>query len=308
MISSIFGKTKPINFIILLGFLFFLYWIVQYQLFQNAFSASEMVLETIVLSILLFSVFIVDFIVKRNKLTANNSFAMLYFTLFFLVFPEVFRDSNAILANLFLLLAIRRLLSIKSLKEIKLKIFDATLWILVASLFYDWAVLFIAMVLIIISVYEPRNSKNWLAILSAFISFSLLTAMVFLSTNNESYLLEHYNFKMGNTRSYFTNIKLGIYVLINVGLIVWSFWKYNTSGIGKIVTLQIAALLFGIGLLISILNSTKDSYAITITFLPSVIFMCNYLESIKKHNVLEMILITSILIPILVFSFKLFEI
>ena len=146
MISSIFEKTKPVNFIILLVFLFLFYWSVQFYLFDFEISEVEIMPSIGILAILLFSVFVVDFIVKRNKLTGTNSYAILFFTLLFVVFPETLGDSKAILTSFFLLLTMRRLLSIKSLKNIKLKIFDAGLWICISSVFYEWALLYLLLV------------------------------------------------------------------------------------------------------------------------------------------------------------------
>ena len=115
MISGIFGKTKPINFIILQGFLFVFYWFVNFVLYKNHYGPEKLVTKFVALGILLFSVFLVDFIVKRNQITATNSFAILYFTMLIVIFPEVLLDDNSIFCNFFLLLALRRLLSLKSL-------------------------------------------------------------------------------------------------------------------------------------------------------------------------------------------------
>ena len=175
MISSIFEKTKPINFIIVLVFLFLFYWSVQFHLLDYTFTDIEIVPSIVVLTILLFSVFVVDFVVKRNKLTGTNSFAILFFTMLFVVFPETLGDSNAVFTSFFLLLAMRRLLSIKSLKNIKLKIFDSGLWICISSIFYEWSILYLLLVFAAIYIYDPKNIRNWLVLLSvAFCFFMIL--------------------------------------------------------------------------------------------------------------------------------------
>src|SRR5690606_9238103 len=99
-----------------------------------------------ILGFLMFTIFIVDFIVKRNRLSGTNSFALMYYTLLMVVFPEVLIDSNGIFCSFFLLLSIRRIISLRSLRDVKLKLFDATLWIMVASLFYEWALLYLIVV------------------------------------------------------------------------------------------------------------------------------------------------------------------
>jgi hypothetical protein len=309
MISSIFGKTKPINFIILLGFLFLFYWVVQVYLLGTDFSTNQIAVEILVLSILLFSVFIVDFIVNRNKLTGANSYAILFYTLLFVVFPETLSDSNAILCSLFLLLSTRRVLSIKSLKDIKSKVFDATLWVLVASLFYDWAILYMVLVFVTIYIYEPKNIRNWLVILSAAFSFFMITFTVLIFANNSDFLIQHYSFDIDYAAIYppkwDSSIKVSAYIIINLILAFWSFLALGKAGASKIITIRLVALSFVLGLLVNLLVLTESTYAIMITFFPSVIFICNYIESIKRQNLLELNLVLSVVVPLLVFLVKL---
>ncbi|MFT6369942.1 MAG: hypothetical protein ACJAWH_001023 [Maribacter sp.] len=308
MISNIFGKTKPINLIILLGFLFLFYWTVQVYLFETDFATNQMAVEIVVLSILLFSVFVVDFIVNRNKLTGANSYAIFFYTLLFVVFPETLSDSNAILCSLFLLLATRRLLSIKSLKEIKSKVFDATLWVLAASLFYDWAIVYLVLVFVTIYIYEPKNIRNWLVTLSASFSFFIIMFTGLILANNTDFLIQHYSFEIDFAAIYppkwDSSIKVSVYIIINLILALGSFLALGKGGVGKIITIRLVSLSFVLGLLVNLLVLTESTYAIMITFFPSVIFICNYIESIKKKNLLELALVLSVVVPLLVFIAK----
>ena len=309
MISSIFEKTKPFNFIILLVFLFFFYWSVQFYLFNFTIATIEIAPSIVVLTTLLFSVFVVDFVVKRNKLTKSNSFAILYFTLLFVVFPETLRDNKAVFTSFFLLLAMRRLLSIKSLKNSKLKIFDAGLWICVSSLFYEWAIIYLLLVFAAIYIYEPKNIRNWLVILSVGFCFFMILYGTLILLDNTSFLTNHYDFEIDLEAIYpiqwQSSIKLSLYAILNIGLAFWTFIRLNKGGMGKVIIMRLIALSFVIGFLVTILVTTENTNAVMITFFPSVIFTVNYLESIKKPKFLELILIVSILAPIVVFLTKL---
>lgn len=309
MISSIFEKTKPINFIILLGFLFLLYWSVQFYLLDFTFSEIEIVPSIVVLTTVLFSVFIVDFIVKRNKITNNNSFAILYFTILFLVFPETLGDSNAIFTSFFLLLAMRRLLSIKSLKNIKLKVFDAGLWIFVSSIFYEWAILYLLLVFAAIYVYEPKNIRNWLILPLVGSCFFLMLYAILVLFDKTTFLASHYDFAI-DFKSLFpikwwSSIKFSLYALLNIGLGFWIFIRLGIAGIGKVIVMRLIGLSFIIGLVVNVLVTSDNTNAVVITFFPSVIYMVNYLESIKKKKFLELVLVLSIMVPFLVFVTKL---
>ncbi len=305
MISSIFGKTKPINYIILLVFLFLFYWFSHLFLFAQTKLSDELLYKMGFLILLMFSIFLVDFIVKRNKLTKTNSFAILFFTMLMVVFPEVLTDENAIWCNLFLLLAARRLLSIKSLKNIKVKIFDASLWIVVASLFYDWAIVYIVLVYIAIYLYDPKNGRNWLIPFTGIFTVAMISYAVLLIMDNPTFLEKHYQFDFEFNVAYFTHIgnsiKLVIYILMTAIAGLVAFVKLRTSGSGKIIAMRLIALYFFISMITVVLISADNTYPVLMTFFPAVIFFTHYIESIKKPNMKEIVLIAAVLVPFLIF-------
>ena len=309
MISSIFEKTKPINFIIVLVFLFLFYWSVHFYLLDETFTDIEIVPSIVVLTILLFSVFVVDFVVKRNKLTGTNSFAILFFTMLFVVFPETLGDSNAIFTSFFLLLAFRRLLSIKSLKNIKFKIFDAGLWICISSIFYEWSILYLLLVFAAIYIYDPKNIRNWLVLISVAFCFFMILYGVLVLLDEASFIKNHYDFAINFDAifpiKWWSSLKLSLYAIFNMLLAFSTFIHLGKSGKGKVIIMRLIALSFLIGLVVNFLVTSENTSAIMITFFPSVIFIVNYLESIKKRKFLEVLLLASILFPILVFVFKL---
>lgn len=306
MIQSIFGKTKPINFIIVLTFLFLFYWMVQFFMVDTVLDTMTILIHFLVLSLLMFSFFVVNFIVKRNKMTDVNSFAILFYVLLMVVFPETLTDNYAIGCSLFLLLALRRLISLRSLKNIKLKIFDATLLTMVASLCYDWAVLYLVLVFIAIYIYEPKNIRNWLVPLAGIFVFLMIFYALSILAGNTDFLWDHYRFDFDFGLSRFTDLlksaKRVVYIiLISIfGLI--SFLKLSKVGVGKIVTLRLLALSFIIGLVLEVLLSDSETHPFMVTFFPAVVFLTNYVESIKKPNIKEIVLMVSILVPFLVLA------
>jgi hypothetical protein len=305
MISNIFGKTKPINFIIICSFLFVLYWFVNFVVYDKSYLPEELIFQLLVLSVLLFSIFVADFILQRNKVTSPNSFGILFYGLLTLVFSETLTDNKAIFCSLFLLLALRRIISIRSLKSIKLKIFDATLWIMVASLFYEWAVLYLLLVFAAIYIYEPKNIRNWLVPLTSIFAVFMVAYGMLVLTNNTDFLMHHYQFTFEFNKVYFSSwgnsTKLVIYILSILLVSVFAFLKLGKAGLGQIVTMRLVGFAFVIGLIVKVLNSTEGSYPIMITFFPAVVFVTNYVEAIKKANIKEIILMISVVLPFLVF-------
>jgi hypothetical protein len=124
MITSIFKKSTPINYSlmgILMVLFFFLY---QFHSATGANSLVVMVQKVGILIILFASLFLSNFIVKKNGLTKNSSYTILYYFLFLLFFPNILNNINLLLANFFILLSMRRLVSLQTLKAPKEKIFD----------------------------------------------------------------------------------------------------------------------------------------------------------------------------------------
>lgn len=305
MISSIFGKTKPINYIIVLTFLFLFYWLVHFFLYQRVYGYEQLLSQVAVLAVLLFTFFIVNFVVIRNKLTSANSYSILFFALLMVIFPETLTDNRAILCNFFFLLATRRLISMKSLKDLKIKIFDASLWIMIGSLFYDWALLFLLVVYIAIYIYEPKNFKNWIVPFAAGFVVFMISYSFLILTNNQDFFYRHYQFSIQFDVDYYLNwansSKLIIYTTLFFILSIFAFLKLGKSGVGKIVTTRLIVFSFVIGLLLNILTSTEDLHPILLTFFPAAVLMTNYVESIKRDNLREIVLMFSIFIPFIIF-------
>lgn len=305
MISSFFGKTKPINYIILITFIFIFYWFVHFIVFDKTYTIEELLLQLVVLAILSFGLFVLNFIVKRNKITGTHSYVILFFTMLLMVFPQTLIDNNAVLCTFFLLLAMRRLISIRSMKSIPLKIFDATLWIATASIFYDWALIYLLVVFMAIYIYEPKNLKNWLAPFAGLFTVFMIVYCVLILQSNTDFLWEHYSLEYTFNKVYFLNwlhsTKLVVYIVGISFVGFMSFLSVGKAGIGKVASLRLIAMLFLLGLVLEVLIATPGNYPIMVTFFPAAIFLAKYVESIKKANIKEIMLLLSIFLPFMVF-------
>src|SRR3970282_2496096 len=115
-----------------------------------------------------------NFVSKKNGLSKNSSYTIFFYLLFLLFFPSILDNINLIFSNLFILLALRRLLSLQSLTASKEKIFDASLWIFVASLFHFWSIIFIVLVFISIMFHVARDYRNWILPFIAFFTAGII--------------------------------------------------------------------------------------------------------------------------------------
>lgn len=302
MISTIFGKTKPINYIILLTFFGVFYCVVNFYIFKGFSGFERMGIHFMALIVLFFSVLAVNFMVKKNKLTETNSFAILTYTILFVIFPEALTDYKSIFCSLFILLALRRMLSLRTLNDTKSKIFDATFWILIASFFHNWALLFLLVVIASIYTYELKNIRNWLVPLAAFFTVFILAFCILSFLDNVNFFNSHFKFqfdyKAFNFFSGGQSVTLILYVVIALILSIFTFLKLGKTGLGKIISMRLVALSFVIGLVLEFLITDSNEHPILLTFFPAAVFFTNYVEAIKKPNLKEAVLITLILLPI----------
>nr|WP_299386076.1 DUF6427 family protein [Allomuricauda sp.] len=304
MISTFFGKTKPINYIVLSVFLFLFYCLFIFLYLHENGGAISIGLEVLSLGVLLLMIFVINRTVKTEKVTDFSSFAMLFFVLLLVAFSDVLLDKNAIFMSFFLLLAIWRLLAIKSIKNVKHKLFDASFLICLASLFYSWALLFLILVFIVINVYERKTVKNWMVPFLALLSVFVLVFAVTRLFGWPDFFLGHYNFSLGFLDKEFlaqSEIpKIVIYISI-IGIVSsLIFLKVRRKGGGKLVPLRILFLSFILGVAISFLTGTVTT-AILITFFPAAVFITNYLETIKKPRLRELVVVLCIIFPLLLF-------
>ncbi|WP_163398635.1 DUF6427 family protein [Flavobacterium fluviatile] len=183
MITSVFKKSTPLNYslvVILILVFFFLYQIQEPSWMSSYFLVFQ---KISLFCFVLASFFLINFIVKKNGLSKDNGYAILSYLLLLLFFPTIFNNPNVIYANFFLLLALRRLISLQSLKASKEKIFDASFWILVASLFQFWCILFLILVFISIIFHVSSDYRNWVLPFIALLAVALLFLMISLIFN-----------------------------------------------------------------------------------------------------------------------------
>ena len=141
-LTNFFSNSKPFHFISINLLLFVGYTLYNFQISNFDNGIIELILSTFKFSLYIALMLIFGFIIKKNKLTQTNSYALFSFSCFLLMVPILFQDSKPVFSLLFLLLALRRILSFNSKKNIQKKILDASLWIGIATLFYFWSLLF----------------------------------------------------------------------------------------------------------------------------------------------------------------------
>jgi hypothetical protein len=302
MITSVFRKSTPLNFslvVILMLVFFFLYQIQE----PSWINSVILILQRVGLfSVLLGTVFLNSFISKRNGLSKDSTYTAFFSFLFLIFFPDLFNNPNLILANFFILLAIRRLISLQTLKETKEKLFDASLWIFIAALFQFWSILYILLVFISVVFHVSRDYRNWvipfIALFAVLILF-ILCSLIF-DINSIAFLQE--NCKINLSVDYFTNnyqnAAFSIYVTVALFFVISMFSTLSNRPLVLHSSYKKVIASFFIGIFVFVLSANKSNELLVFTFAPLAIMATSHIEiaqpKLKEEIVMFVLLACSL--------------
>ena len=125
MLANFLNKTKPINFIGLLIFFFLCFsFSVFFTIFYDGFTLDKLLKSGILLLLFLGVFFFYNFILSKNKLTFDNSYAYFIFTLLTVcILPEL-TNYKSLLLTIIYFLFLRKTYSLRSSKKVIQKLFD----------------------------------------------------------------------------------------------------------------------------------------------------------------------------------------
>lgn len=298
MITSIFKKSTPINYSLLGILMVVFFFLFQFHSVTTTGSSYGMAQKVGLLVLLFGSLFLSNFIVKKNGLTKSSSYTILFFFLFVLFFPNIMDNMRLLLANFFILLSIRRLVSLQTLKAPKEKIFDASLWIFVASLFQFWCILFIILVYISIIFHVSRDYRNWLIPFVAF--FTAATIFVLYTLWIDGMAIKNYlaseviNVQLDYFTNEYQNIAFSIYAVFMLFFIFPAVFSITNKPLNLQASYKKVIFAALIGMVIFVLSANKNNETLVFTFLPLSIMATNTIEYLQNKIQQELILFISV--------------
>ena len=295
MITSVFKKSTILNYSLVVVLLLFFFFIYQNSALPGSVKLIGVANNSLLIVLLLASFFLVNFMVKKNGLTKDSSYPILFFLLFLVLFPDIFNHSNLLFANFFLLLSMRRMISLQTLKAPKEKIFDASIWIFIASLFHFWCILFIVLVYISIIFHASRDFRNWLLPFVAFFTTAVifvLAAIVFDATWLD-YIVRQMqtNFELNYFTNNYQNAALSFYVVIAVYFVFSMMFSLTNRPLILQASYKKMMFAFLIGAIVFVLSPEKDNSLLLFTFLPLSVMGTNTIEYSQSKMYQEIVLV-----------------
>jgi len=307
MISNFFSKSKPIHYIVVSVVLLLVFVMSRLDVLPEN---SGVIVYTEHIGLFLtaiLTVFLFDFLVTRNGLTKKNSYNIILFVLFFAILPQTLLSSRLLFANFFILLALRRIISLRSQKEIKKKLFDASFWVAIATLFYFWSVLFFILIFVALLVYAIADVKNYLIPIVGIATVMVITVCCFIVIDKDifTYVVGLFDYSMDFSALNSKRIIGGTTLLLSFGL--WSLFYYIKNIKAQMKSdrpsFKLVILSAIIGIVIIGIAPLKNGSEFIFLFAPLSIIVTNYLEVISekwfKETLLWVLTVTPIVLLML---------
>src|SRR5690606_30601877 len=160
MITSIFNKSKPINFVIVFFITLLAFLTARANTAIEPLTISSVFRQMGLFLFCYISILVVNFIVSKHSLTKKSNYEILLYSLFLLAIPQTTLNTNMLFANFFILLSLRRIISLRSFISPEKKLFDAAFWIGIATLFFFWSVLFFVLIFIALLLYTDNKRSE----------------------------------------------------------------------------------------------------------------------------------------------------
>ena len=305
MITSVFRKSTPLNFSLVVFLILVFFFVYQFHDSSGATTLLLLAEKFGILAVLLGSIFMTNFISRKNGLSKDSAYTVLFYFLLLLFFPSVLDNVKLVLANFFILLAFRRLISLQSLKASKEKIFDASFWIIVASLFQFWSILYLVLVFISIIFHVSRDYRNWFLPFIAFFAVAtlfLLTSLLFqFSVLDYLDRAVRVSFEINYFKNNYENGALSIYATAALFFVTSMLLSLSNRPQVLHTSFKKVVASFFIGVVIFVVSANKSNDLLIFTIAPLAILATSHIEIPQIKLKQEMVLF--VLIACSLFSF-----
>lgn len=306
MLTSLFRKSTPLNYTLIIIAVTVFFVMYQFARVSAPEPAGDLLTKLGLWLVILFSMFTANFIVKKNALSRKSAYTVLFYGMFLAFFPSLFKNANLLLSNVFILLALRRLISMHSLKASKEKIFDASLWIFVAALFHFWAIAFIVLVFISIVFHAASDYRNWILPFmagAAILALFGLYGFMFDETVFAEFLAK---MKTNFSIDYFTdqsqNIALSAFAVMALYFMTAMVFTLTNRPVQLQSSYKQIVASFFIGVLIFVISPVKSNDLLVFTIAP-LAFMATATIEYRPPTIKEDIILAIVIICAMVLFF-----
>ncbi len=309
MLANFLGKSKPINFIILLTLFACLFLTTVFSVSSNSILDLSTILKLVsFLGLYLVIFFFFNFIVSKNNLTFDNSYAFFSFTVLLSYFLDTINNYKALSTLLLYILFLRKVYSLKSHKKILQKLFDGGFWLSILFIMEPFSAMFTLLIYAAIFLHQKPIISNLIAPIIGFIT-PLIIYFTHCFWFDKTYLFTNlFYFDRFNSFIFYQEgnlywIAVAIIILSLISLFLKSPKAFSVNNSFKKNWILLIINL-GLALLFALLIPNKNGSELLFLLFPAAVIIANGFEAVKS-NIVKNILFTILLISVLIVVFLL---
>lgn len=305
MLANFLRKSTPAHFIYLILLLLAYFVFTVYPEFLTDFSVG-LGLEK--LAFFLGLVFLLGtevFVIRKNELTKDSAYALYFAVLLLGSFNETFRNDSFLVATIFVLLASRKIYSLKNYKSTIAKVFDASLWLGIGILYFNWVALFL---IVLYGALINFRLLNWRTMFTPVLGLGSVLLIFFtyhLMFDSMSAFYDAFSFEYAIGLQAFNDVSLAIPLVFYIGMafiaMVVLIPRVLSGSNDFTRSWNTLILQFLIGIVIMIITPVKNGASIYFVLMPLPIICTNYLEVLNSKWIKNIILYVALLISILTY-------
>lgn len=205
--------------------------------------------------------------------------------------PVIFLQHKILLANAFLILALRRIMSLRSDTNSSKKILDASLWITLASLFYFWSLLFFIPLWIAIIQKPNSNYKQMIIPITGFMAVLIInTAYQFFVYDSFAWFFD-WKKPISLDFSKYNSAAILVPVTVILGFYIWTSMyrvlRFSSVSLKEKSNYFLLLYVSITSLLVAILGPEKTGAEILFILAPVSIIAANYIENFGTDRYVE---------------------
>lgn len=302
MLANFLSKTRPINYVLVLTLLLLSFSFHTFSVYFTEFNFLTTVIFLANLIALFFMVLLINFVIRKNMLTKDNSNALFFVVLFFMMFPMAMKWSVIFISNLFVLIALRRIYSLRNNTRITVKLYNAGFWLGIAILFYNTTAFFGAILILGMMAYGKLNLKNIMATILGLLTPVFLFYVYCLVTDDLTWFKQWTDFTYSLDFRAYGNLSLILTLTLLLSSIIWSAISV-TAGLKRVNQKHKATwylMLFNliVAFLVILITTEKTSGELIFIFFPASVIIGNYIQKEKdnwfKNLVIYMLFFTAV--------------
>lgn len=304
MLTRFFGSSKPFAVVVVLLYMTVGFSYSHRDIITEPFTWQRTFITIGMWILYVLTMFILSFVSQKNDLTKRTSYGVLLFAAFSLALPVALKDEAILLAGFFILIALRRIISFKSELHMERKIFDATFWILLASLAFYFSWLYVVAIYLAFLFYRITVVRYLFIPLIALLSFSVIYYAVLLFQAGDPSAVSITFPSVSLDFTSYNNLQVLAAIAFFIGTLLWTIWKYlgeqRRASTGSKGRYSVVLGILAAGLLVILFTTTKTGAEWYFIIPVMTIIVSNYLEHTESLIFKESLLWLIILLPILI--------